>query len=114
MTDPSSQQASNETPGDVPAQLAPDAPAGGSPSGPSTAAAPGVKPSAPAAESWAPAPEPAFGTTESGPTPYEGASSSGLQERLQSLFPPERPEYAVGASFGGGLVLALILKRLAH
>jgi hypothetical protein len=28
--------------------------------------------------------------------------------------PPERPELAVGGAFAGGLVLALILKRLAR
>jgi hypothetical protein len=113
VTDQPSQQPSDETRDDVPAQLAPDAP---TEVRPSESTAPGVKPSAPAAESWAPAPAPApaFGTTEPGPTPYEGGSSSGgLQERLQELFPPEHPEYAAGAAFAGGLLLALILKRLA-
>ncbi|HTU97743.1 MAG TPA: hypothetical protein VMF14_17980 [Solirubrobacteraceae bacterium] len=33
---------------------------------------------------------------------------------LAAAFPPERPERAVGAAFAGGLVLALILKRLAR
>jgi hypothetical protein len=39
-----------------------------------------------------------------GPTP---------QERAAALV-DERPEVAVGAAFGGGLLLALILKRLAR
>jgi hypothetical protein len=30
------------------------------------------------------------------------------------LFPADQPEVAVGAAFAGGLVLALILKRLAR
>ena len=107
MTDQSSQQASHETPGDAPAQLAPDAPAGGSAPAPST---PGVKPSAPAPESWAPG----SATTPPAPALDEEASSGGLEARLQSIFPPQKPEYAVGASFAGGLVVALILKRLAH
>ena len=110
MTDQPSQQPPEETRADVPAQVAPDAPAEASTSGEAFAAAPGVKPSAPAAESWAPAPAPAFGTTEPGPTPYDEPSPSGLE----SLFPPEQPERAVGAAFAGGFLLALILKRLAH
>ncbi len=109
MTDQPSQPSSHETGTDVPAQLAPDAPAAAGAGG--AAAAPGVKPSAPTTPGqWAPGAEPAYGTTEPGPTTYEGGSPS----RLESLFPPEKPEYAVGAAFGGGLVLALILKRLAH
>jgi hypothetical protein len=32
---------------------------------------------------------------------------------LATVFPPDRPERAVGAAFAGGLVLALVLKRLA-
>jgi hypothetical protein len=35
------------------------------------------------------------------------------QERLAAIA-NERPEAAVGAAFAGGLLLALILKRLAH
>jgi hypothetical protein len=30
------------------------------------------------------------------------------------VFPPERPERAIGAAFAGGLVVALILKSLAR
>jgi hypothetical protein len=33
---------------------------------------------------------------------------------LAAAFPPDRPERAVGAAFAGGVVLALILKRLAR
>ena len=33
---------------------------------------------------------------------------------LASLFPADRPERAVGAAFAAGLLLALILKRLAR
>ncbi len=103
MTDQPSQQPPDETPDDVPAQLAPDAPAEVRPSGEPSGPAPAVPPPAPA-------PPPAFGTTEPGPSTYASTPSGGQQ----SLFPPERPEYAVGAAFAGGLVLALILKRLAH
>lgn len=71
-----------------------------------------AKPSAPAPESWGPGPEPAFGTTEPGPTPYEG--EGGPAARLAAVFGADHPERAVGAAFAGGLVLALILRRLAH
>ncbi len=43
-------------------------------------------------------------TGSGGPTP---------QERVVALV-EERPEVAVGAAFGGGLLLALILKRLVR
>ena len=33
---------------------------------------------------------------------------------LAAAFPPDRPERAAGAAFAGGMVLALILKRLAR
>lgn len=46
-------------------------------------------------EAWSPE-----GSDDSGPSPSAAAS--------------ERPEVAVGAVFAGGLVLALILKRLAR
>ncbi len=103
MTDQPSQPPPDETPDDGPAQLAPDAPAEVRPSGEASGPAPALPPPAPT-------PPPAFGTTEPGPSTYESTPSGGLQ----SLFPPARPEYAVGAAFAGGLVLALILKRLAH
>lgn len=38
--------------------------------------------------------------------------SSSVQERAVALA-NDRPEVAAGAAFGGGLLLALILKRLA-
>jgi hypothetical protein len=44
------------------------------------------------------------------PTPAGGSS---VPERAAQLA-NERPEVAVGAAFGGGLLLALILKRLAR
>jgi len=48
-------------------------------------------------------------STSSGAGPASAAASA-----VSSLFPADRPEVAVGASFAGGLVLALILKRLAR
>jgi hypothetical protein len=41
------------------------------------------------------------------------ADSISLQTRAAALA-DERPEVAVGAAFAGGLVVALILKRLVH
>jgi hypothetical protein len=46
---------------------------------------------------------------EDSPRATAGAS---VQERAATLA-NDRPEVAVGAAFGGGLLLALILKRLA-
>jgi hypothetical protein len=48
-------------------------------------------------------------TSTSQPAP-DGAS---VQERAAALA-NERPEVAAGAAFAGGLLLALILKRLAR
>jgi hypothetical protein len=49
--------------------------------------------------------------------PLEGspasADASSVPERAARVA-NERPEVAVGAAFGGGLLLALILKRLAR
>ena len=42
-----------------------------------------------------------------------GSGGSSPQERAAALI-DERPEVAVGAAFAGGLVLALILKRLVR
>jgi hypothetical protein len=89
---PTSQQPPDEPRHDVPAQLTPDTPAAGAGGDPT------------------PPPPLAFGTTSPGPTPYEASSSGGAG----SLFPADRPEIAAGAAFAGGLVLALILKRLAR
>jgi hypothetical protein len=44
------------------------------------------------------------------PSPAAGGS---VPERAAQVA-NERPELAVGAAFGGGLLLALILKRLAR
>jgi hypothetical protein len=46
------------------------------------------------------------------PPPFDDASSG--PSGLAAAFPPDRPERAAGAAFAGGLVLALILKRLAR
>ena len=52
--------------------------------------------------------------SESAQASFQGASdavqSSGQQVAARV---DERPEMAVGAAFGGGLLLALILKRIA-
>jgi hypothetical protein len=52
----------------------------------------------------------AFDKLSPQPTPHEASASGGAG----SLFPADRPEVAAGAAFAGGLVLALILKRLAR
>jgi len=41
------------------------------------------------------------------------AAGASVQDRAVALA-NDRPEIAVGAAFGGGLLLALILKRLAR
>ncbi|HXD65576.1 MAG TPA: hypothetical protein VNV17_13220 [Solirubrobacteraceae bacterium] len=120
MTDqPPSQPPAHEPEGDKPAALvSDDAPT--QVRTPDTAVA-----SAPPAP--APAPPAAFATgdgatvppTASPPPPPvtdlpsgEGASTG--PSGLAAVFPPENPERALGAAFGGGIVLALILKRLAR
>jgi hypothetical protein len=50
--------------------------------------------------------------TAGGP-PSSAAGSVSMQERALVLA-NERPETAVGAAFAGGLLLAMILKRLAR
>jgi hypothetical protein len=45
--------------------------------------------------------------------PSGAAGGASVQERAAALA-NERPEAAVGAAFAGGLLLALILKRLAR
>jgi len=45
--------------------------------------------------------------------PPGGADSIPLQARAAALA-DERPEVALGAAFAGGLVIAMILKRLAR
>jgi hypothetical protein len=72
----------------------------------------------PASDATPPAPEPAPSATEPGPpapawTPPAADASSASSPSGGSAV-AERPEIAVGAAFAGGLVLALILKRLAR
>jgi hypothetical protein len=50
--------------------------------------------------------------TDSNQTPTAAGGSS-VPDRAAAIA-NERPEVAVGAAFGGGLLLALILKRLAR
>jgi hypothetical protein len=56
-------------------------------------------------------------TVEDSPGPAAsaapGAGGTSVPERAAAIA-NERPEVAVGAAFGGGLLLALILKRLAR
>jgi hypothetical protein len=61
-------------------------------------------------------------TASQPPTPDDSPSAAGqtppaagpsVQERALALA-DERPEVAVGAAFAGGLVLALILRRIAR
>jgi hypothetical protein len=55
-------------------------------------------------------------TSTGQPTVQDSVGAAGapsVQERAVTLA-NERPEVAVGAAFGGGLLLALILKRLAR
>jgi hypothetical protein len=49
--------------------------------------------------------------TETPQPPTAGAS--GIQERAAAIA-NERPEVAAGAAFAGGLLFALILKRIAR
>ncbi len=91
-----------ETPTEVtPAAVAPESAAPAAPE----PLPPAPEPLPPAPETLPPAPPP--------PTPDWAPASAqpggGFSSPLQ-----ERPELAVGASFAGGLVLALILKRLAR
>jgi hypothetical protein len=50
-----------------------------------------------------------------GPSPYPPSAGgvAAMQERAVALA-NERPEVAAGAAFAGGLLVALILKRLAR
>ena len=65
-------------------------------------------------------PQPPVGDGASPPAQQPAAGASSLQERASALqeraatIVNERPEVGVGAAFGGGLILALILKRLAR
>jgi hypothetical protein len=74
---------------------------------------PPAAPAPPAAASFdrpsAPPPPPPLGPASTQPTGFDTVSS-GQEEGLLV----QRPEIAVGAAFAGGLVLALLLKRLAR
>ena len=61
------------------------------------------------AESPAPVPPPVAGDPAAQAPPIAPAIAGS-----SSPFPSDRPEIAVGAAFAGGLVFALILKRLAR
>lgn len=93
-----------------PAAVAPPPPAAGTPPPPA-----GGTPPPPGAGTPPPA-SPAFGTTSPGDQPYESPSAPKRDwaDTVLSVFPEDHPELAVGAAFTGGLVLALILKRLAR
>jgi hypothetical protein len=106
--------------GDMPAALGPDTPPDVPPAAPPPPAAiaaamdgqdvevpAAVAPLAPGESSVSPAPVP---PSEPPAWRPEDDLSSGGPAALAA----ERPEVAVGAAFAGGLVLALILKRLAR
>ena len=80
----------------------------------------GASPSPPASPSPQPSlsvqppapPQPPAGDGASPSTQQPAAGAASLQERAATIV-QERPEVGVGAAFGGGLILALILKRVA-
>ena len=78
---------------------------------PSPAASPSPQPSSSVQPS--PSVQPPAGDGASPSTQQPAAGASSLQERAATIL-HERPEVGVGAAFGGGLILALILKRLAR
>ena len=57
-----------------------------------------------------PSQPPAPPVTEPPPSATASAGPGGVA----AAFGPDRPERAVGAAFAGGIILALILKRLAR
>ena len=125
MTEQPSQPPAEEPGGDTPAALVPDdAPTQVSaPEPPAVAPPPSATPDPPTtpeppaafAPAGAPAgPPPAFAPPPPVADPPSGDDASAEPGGLAALFPPDHPERALGAAFGGGLVLALILKRLAH
>lgn len=106
MTDqPLSPEPAQEPGGDQPAALVPD-------EVPAAASAPPAASTPPAA--FAPADAPAPPAPAPPPPPAELPSGEGDPAGIAAAFPADRPERAVGAAFAGGLVLALILKRLAR
>jgi hypothetical protein len=100
---PEGADAGSEPVADVPAALGPDAPVE------APAAVAPLEPDDPPVVSPAPAPAPAPVPPVSDWRPEDDRSSGG-----PAAMAAERPEIAVGAAFAGGLVLALILKRLAR
>jgi hypothetical protein len=83
------------------------------PAVPAPPAAP--EPPAPFAAADVSAPPPPVSAPPPLPTePPFGEDASAGPGGLAAAFPPERPERALGAAFAGGMVLALILKRLAR
>jgi hypothetical protein len=58
-----------------------------------------------------PQPTPTVTVTRATPATPPG-SAAGEAESLPLGIPPDRPEFLVGAAFAGGLVAAIILKRL--
>ena len=105
MTDqPPSQSPAEEPEGDQPAAIArdPAPPAPPAAFAPADAATAPLPPAAPTTTAPPPTTEPPFADASTGPS------------ALAAAFPPDQPERAVGAAFAGGVVLALILKRLAR
>jgi hypothetical protein len=107
--------------GDVPAALGPDTPADVPPAPPPPSAAiaaamdgqdvevpAAVASVAPGESSVSPAP------VRPGSEPPAWRPEDDLSSGGPAALAAERPEVAVGAAFAGGLVLALILKRLAR
>ncbi len=125
---PPSQQPAEEPGGDKPAAVVPDeAPTQVSSPEPGAASEPSATPDPPAAPERPAAPEPPAAFAPGGapagsppafapPPPATELPSGDASEPsgLAAVFPPDHPERALGAAFAGGLVLALILKRLAH
>jgi hypothetical protein len=119
------ERADAEPAGDVPAALGPDAPADASPPPPPpppaiAAAMDGQDVEVPATVApLEPGDSPAVSPSPVAPVaPVAPVSEWRPEHDLSSGGPAamaaERPEIAVGAAFAGGLVLALILKRLAR
>jgi hypothetical protein len=121
---PTSQEPAGKPEVDQPAALVPDeAPTAAhepAAAAPEPAAAPPEPPGAPTPPAaFAPADAPAPPPPGPPPPPSELPpselpSGEGAPAGLAAAFPPDHPERAVGAAFAGGLVLALILKRLGR
>ena len=67
----------------------------------------------PAGTGASPPPQGSAGDGASSVTQQGATGAAALQERAAAIL-QERPEVGVGAAFGGGLILALILKRIAR